>query len=69
VVELVARTMVELCVLWAVHRHWDPAGRPAGLPLGDNDFDEDEVVDMLTQLLARGTSPTLLLARPGGGLS
>ena len=57
VVELVARTMVELCVLWGVHRHWDPAGTPAGLPLGQNDFDDDEVVDMLTGLLVHGTTP------------
>ena len=57
VVELVARTMVELCVLWGVHRHWDPAGAPAGLPSGQNDFDDDEVVDMLTGLLVHGTTP------------
>jgi len=58
VVELVARTVVELCVLWAVHRHWDPAGTPVGLPASREDFDDDEVVDMLTRLLARGTAPT-----------
>lgn len=23
--EVIARTIVETCVLWAVHRHWDPA--------------------------------------------
>ena len=57
VVELVSRTMVELCVLWGVHRHWDPAGTPAGLPAGQNDFDDDEVVDMLTGLLVHGTTP------------
>ena len=57
VVELVARTMVELCVLWGVHRHWDPAGAPAGLPAGQEDFDDDEVVGMLTGLLVHGTTP------------
>jgi AcrR family transcriptional regulator len=62
VVELVARTVVELCVLWAVHRHWDPAGTPLGLPPGRNDFDDEEVVDMLTELLTHGTAP----ARSGG---
>jgi len=60
VVDLVARTVVELCVLWAVHRHWDPAGTPPGLPPGRTDFDDDEVVDMLTQLLALSTAPALI---------
>jgi AcrR family transcriptional regulator len=67
VVELVARTVVELCVLWAVHRHWDPAGTPVGLPAGREDFDDDEVVDMLTQLLARGTAPAPSVATKTGG--
>lgn len=26
--DVVARTLVESCVLWAVHRHWDPAPEP-----------------------------------------
>jgi|GEM_PF-6051639 len=69
VVELVARTVVELCVLWAVHRHWDPAGTPAGLPAGRSDFEDDEVVDMLTQLLARGTAPAPPLAPESAGRS
>jgi AcrR family transcriptional regulator len=65
VVELVARTMVELCVLWGVHRHWDPAGTPAGLPAGQNDFDDDEVVDMLTGLLVHGTTPAAAVPPAG----
>jgi AcrR family transcriptional regulator len=56
-VELVARTAVELCVLWAVHRHWDPAPTPPELPSGSARFDEDEVVAMLTQLLAKAVAP------------
>lgn len=30
--ELVARTIVETCVLWAVHLHWDPARDPDPTP-------------------------------------
>jgi hypothetical protein len=56
-VELVARTAVELCVLWAVHRHWDPAPTPPGLPAGSAGFDEEEVVAMLTQPLAKAVAP------------
>lgn len=56
-VELFARTVVELCVLWAVHRHWDPAPRPLGLPKAESDFDDDEVADMLVQLLSRAVRP------------
>jgi hypothetical protein len=55
--ELVARTAVELCVLWAVHRHWDPAPTPPELPSGGAGFDEEEVVSMLTQLLAKAVAP------------
>lgn len=50
--DLVARSVVELCVLWAVHRHWDPAGD--GGP-GSTD-DEDQVRAMLVEMLARSVT-------------
>ena len=56
-VELVARTVVELCVLWAVHRHWDPAPAPPEQSPGSARIDEEEVVSMLTQLLAKAVAP------------
>jgi AcrR family transcriptional regulator len=56
-VELFARTVVEVCVLWAVHRHWDPAPRPLGLPTAAADFNDAEVSDMLVQLLTRAVRP------------
>jgi AcrR family transcriptional regulator len=55
--ELVARSTVETCVLWAVHRHWDPAGTPVGTPDGSADFDDEEVADMLDALLRRAVTP------------
>ena len=64
--ELVARSVVELCVLWAVHRHWDPAGE--GGP-GSTD-DEDEVRAMLVQMLSRSVTPPPAgprSRRPAGG--
>lgn len=34
-VRVVARTILETCVLWAVHLHWDPAGSDTTRPDGD----------------------------------
>jgi AcrR family transcriptional regulator len=62
-VELVARSVIELCVLWAVHRHWDPAPTPLRLPTEASGFEDDEVVAMLTHLLGRAVRPD---GRPTG---
>ncbi|MHA6784311.1 TetR/AcrR family transcriptional regulator [Pseudonocardia saturnea] len=35
--DVVARTLVESCVLWAVHRHWDPAPEPFRTARPDDD--------------------------------
>jgi AcrR family transcriptional regulator len=47
--EVVARTVVESCVLWAVHLHWDPAPEAfrTTQPV-------DEVDDILSRLFANG---------------
>jgi AcrR family transcriptional regulator len=46
---LVARTIVELCGLWAVHCHFDP--RPAG------PIDDETVAATLAELVVRATAP------------
>lgn len=48
---------LELCVLGAVHRHLDPAPTPPELPVLRCGVDEEEVVAMLTQLLAMAVAP------------
>ncbi|GAA3646145.1 TetR/AcrR family transcriptional regulator [Lentzea roselyniae] len=45
---LVARTILETCVLWAVHLHWDPAGQPV---------ETAAVPATLAGLLTRGLLP------------
>ncbi|WP_198680661.1 TetR/AcrR family transcriptional regulator [Lentzea terrae] len=45
---LVARTILETCVLWAVHLHWDPARQPV---------DSAAVPATLAGLLTRGLLP------------
>lgn len=45
---LVARTILETCVLWAVHLHWDPARQPV---------DTAAVPATLAGLLTRGLLP------------
>ena len=50
-VDLVARTTVELCVLWAVHLHWDPAGTDPARP------DGDAIATTLAGLLTNGLLP------------
>jgi hypothetical protein len=57
-VDVVARSIIELCVLWAVHRHWDAAPRRYGLAAG-NDAEEDELVDTVVQLFTRSVLPEL----------
>jgi AcrR family transcriptional regulator len=47
---LIARTIVETCVLWAVHLHWDPAGdQPHTNP--------DTIATTLAGLLTHGVAP------------
>jgi AcrR family transcriptional regulator len=53
---LVARTVVELCALWAVHCHFDPAPDPPGNGLAEP-IDDDVVAGMLAQLVVRATTP------------
>jgi hypothetical protein len=53
---LVARTVVELCVLWAVHCRFDPA--PPGPAIGGViDADEETVAATLAGLLVHGLAP------------
>jgi AcrR family transcriptional regulator len=49
---LVARTIVELCALWAVHCHFSPVPEPDGT----GPIDDPAVAAMLAQLLVRATS-------------
>lgn len=47
--EVVARTMVETCVMWAVHLHWDPA------PLAfRTDRSDEDLARVLSSFFARG---------------
>lgn len=49
---VVARTIVELCALWAVHRHFDPAPK-SGSIAGPSD---DAVAATLAEFVARATT-------------
>lgn len=51
---LVARTIVELCALWAVHCQFDPAP-PADTQAGP--IDDAAVAAMLAEMVVRATSP------------
>jgi AcrR family transcriptional regulator len=53
---LLARTIVELCALWAVHCHFDPAPPTAGTPEADP-IDDGAVAAMLAELFVRATTP------------
>lgn len=53
---IVARTLVELCALWAVHAHFDPSPAPPGAP-STGSFDEATVTATLAAFVARATSP------------
>lgn len=48
--QLVARTIVELCALWAVHLYFDPSPSAA-------DIDETAVTAMVADFVARATHP------------
>jgi AcrR family transcriptional regulator len=51
---LVARTIVELCALWAVHCHFDPA---PGAPTDTAAIDDETVAAMVAELVVRATTP------------
>jgi AcrR family transcriptional regulator len=50
---LVARTVIEMCTLWAVHCHFDP-GQPA---TAADQIDAAAVAAMLATLISRATTP------------
>jgi AcrR family transcriptional regulator len=50
---LVARTIIELCTLWAVHCHFDPAPTPDD----SGPIDDTAVAAMLATLIVRATTP------------
>ena len=54
-VDLVARTTVELCVLWAVHCRFDPAPLASPSP-----YDDATVATTLAAMITRSMNP------PGG---
>jgi Bacterial regulatory proteins, tetR family. len=54
--DVVARTIVETCVLWAVHRHWDPAPQP---------FRTTQPDDVVTTTLAALFTAALAVDRDG----
>ena len=54
-VDLVARTTVELCVLWGVHCHFDPAPLVSPMP-----YDDATVATTLAAMITRSMNP------PGG---
>jgi AcrR family transcriptional regulator len=54
---LVARTVVELCALWAVHSHFDPAPDPHSIARPDP-IDDAAVAATLAELVVRATTPS-----------
>lgn len=54
---LVARTVVELCVLWAVHNAFDPAPDPHSIARLDP-IDDAAVAATLAELVVRATAPS-----------
>ncbi|SRR6266550_231325 len=55
---LVARTIVELCALWAVHCHFDPAPDPPDANQAGA-IDDVVVAATLAELVVRATTPSL----------
>ena len=51
-VQVVARTAIELCVLWAVHCHFDPA------PPQEASIDDDTIAATVAALIARSLTTT-----------
>lgn len=54
---LVARTVVELCTMWAVHCHFDPAPEAPATPYA-NAIDDPVVAAMIAELFVRATIPS-----------
>lgn len=52
---LVARTIVELCALWAVHCHFDPAPDPHSTA-GPDPIDDAAVAATIAELVVRATT-------------
>jgi AcrR family transcriptional regulator len=50
-VQVVARTAIELCVLWAVHCHFDPA------PPQQTSIDDDTTAATVASMIARSLTP------------
>jgi AcrR family transcriptional regulator len=50
---LVARTIVEMCALWAVHCHFDPA---PGAPTHTEAIDDETVAAMVAEIVVRATT-------------
>jgi AcrR family transcriptional regulator len=55
---LVARTIVELCAMWAVHCHFDPTPDPAAAT-GADAVDDAVLAAMIAELFVRATTPPL----------
>lgn len=58
---LLARTIVELCAMWAVHCHFDPAPDPpatTGAATGADAIDDAAVAAMIAELVVRATTPS-----------
>jgi AcrR family transcriptional regulator len=53
---VLARTVVELCALWAVHCHFDPAPAPHSTAWGGA-ADDETVAATLAELVVRATAP------------
>jgi AcrR family transcriptional regulator len=53
---LVARTLVELCAMWAVHCHFDPVPDSPATPR-PAPIDDAAVAAMIAELFVRGTAP------------
>jgi AcrR family transcriptional regulator len=62
-VDVVARSMIELCVLWAVHRHWDPAPKQLR-PAAGAGIPDPEVTATLVQLFTAAVRPRAIPAVP-----
>jgi AcrR family transcriptional regulator len=53
---VLARTVVELCALWAVHSHFDPAPAPHSTAWAGA-IDDETVAATLAELVVRATAP------------
>lgn len=50
-IEVASRTTIELCVLWAVHCHFEPTS------VADAPFDDDTIATTLAAMVARSMTP------------